>query len=317
LLALSWQNMMLGKASILLLVAVASAMVEDAWGPPDSVHALDAVIAAVNKIVAIPHLTPEKLTRAKLVAADVKRNIEAVEGGKLSKQEANRKIAGAIKELTSFQSEMLSTHNVSNMKSRLVNLQKQLAAKKAELAKAESMMKLLKLKKMLAEKRLQLQNLMDQKRASEAGRGSDAADATKKNQMVKKLLSMTKSLTAAKKDSSAFNEALAVVEARKHEVSDGIAHLEAEEKKAGVTLRGALNKDATGDTKVQGMLKHLEVEEHHKFAKAEALKKIEMNNLKEAETNIQKGDVKGLQRTLFKMAKESKALEAKAGKFLY
>jgi len=42
-----------------------------------------------------------------------------------------------------------------------------------------------------------------------------------------------------------------------------------------------------------------------------------MNNLKEAETNIQKGDVKGLQRTLFKMAKESKALEAKAGKFLY
>merc|ERR1712129_563481 len=136
----------------------------------------------------------------------------------------------------------------------------------AELAKAESMMKLLKLKKMLDEKRLQLQNLMDQKRASEAGRGSDAADATQTNQMVKKLLSMTKSLTAAKKDSSAFNDALAVVQARKHEVSDGITRLEAEEKKTGVTLRGALSKGVTGDTKVQGMLKHLEAEEHHKFA---------------------------------------------------
>merc|ERR1719510_345465 len=103
---------MLGKvASILLLLAAASATVEDAWGPPESVHALDAVIVAVNKIVAMPHLTPEKLARAKVVAADVKSNIEAVEGGKLSKQEANKKIASAIKELTSFQSEMFSVHN--------------------------------------------------------------------------------------------------------------------------------------------------------------------------------------------------------------
>jgi len=309
---------MFRKASILLFVSVASAIAEDAWGPPDSVHALDAVISAVNKIVAMPHLSPEKLARAKVVAADVRSNIEAVEGGKLSKQEANKKIAGAIKELTSFETEMFAVHNVSNIQSKLANLQKQLASKKAELVKAQSMMKLLKLKKMLAEKRLQLQNLMDEKRASAASRGSDAADATKTNQMVKKLLSMTKSLAAAKKDSSAFKEALAVVQAREHEVSDGLARLEAEDQKAGATLRGALSKGgATGDTKVQGMLKHLEAEEHHKFAKAEALKKIDMNNLKAAETSIQKHDVQGLQRTLFKMAKESKALESKSGKFLY
>merc|ERR1712008_338064 len=123
---------------------------------------------------------------------------------------------------------------------------------------------------MLAEKRLQLQNLMDQKRASEAGRGSDAADATKTNQMVKKLSSMTKSLAAAKKDSSAFNEALAVVQARKHEVSDSIARLDAEEKKAGASLRGALGKGVTGDNTMKGMLKQLEAEETRKFAKAEA-----------------------------------------------
>ena len=149
----------------------------------------------------------------------------------------NKKIAGALKELTSFQAEMFSVHNVSNIQIKLANLQKQLASKKAELVKAESMMKLLKLKKMLAEKRLQLQNLMDEKRASAASRGSDAADATKTNQMVKKLLSMTKSLAAAKKDSSAFKEALAVVQAREHEVSDGLARLQAEEQKSGATDR--------------------------------------------------------------------------------
>jgi len=309
--------MVLGKFSILLLVAAASATAEDAWGPPDSVHALDAVIAAVNKIVTMPHLSPEQLAKAKVVAADVKSNIEAVEGGKLTKQEANKKISGSLRELTSFQSEMFPVSNVSNMESKLANLQKQLAAKKAGLAKAESMMKLLKLKKMLAEKRLQLQNLMDQKRASEAGRGNDAADATRTNQMVKKLMSMTKSLTAAKKDSSAFNEALAVVQAWKHEVSDGLARLESEEKKARASLRGALGKGVSRETKMKGMLRQLEAEENHKFAKAEALKKIEMKNLKDAETNIQKHDVQGLQRALFKMAKESKALEARAGKFLH
>jgi len=65
------------------------------------------------------------------------------------------------------------------------------------------------------------------------------------------------------------------------------------------------------------MLKRLEAEEHRKFAKAEALQKIEMNDLKEAEVSINKHNVPALQRTLFKMAKESKSLEAKAGKFLY
>jgi len=306
------------KATILVLIAATSAIADDTWEPPDSVHALDAVITAVNKLVLIPHLTPEKLAKAKIVAEDIKHSIESVEGGKLSKQEAHKKIGSALKELTSFQAEMLSESNVPNMSSKLANLQKQLATKKAELAKAESMMKLLKLKKMLAEKRLQLQNLMDQKRTSDASRSNDANEAAKTNQIVKKLLGMSKSLAGAKTGSSAFTDALSVVQSRKKEVSEALARLESEDKKAGVSIRGAISKGGvTDNNKVQSMLKHLEAEEHRKFAKAEALKKIEMNDLKDAEVSINKHNVPALQRTLFKMAKESKALQAKAGKFLY
>jgi len=310
--------MALLKATVLVFIAATYAVADDTWGPPDSMHALDAVIAAVNKLVLMPHLTPEKLAKAKVVAEDIKHSIESVEGGKLSKQEAHTKIGSALKELAAFQAELLSVGNVPNMSSKLANLQKQLATKKAELVKAESMMKLLKLKKMLAEKRLQLQNLMDQKHASEASRSNDAVEAAKTNQIVKKLLGMSKSLAIAKAGSSAFTDALSVVQARRHEVSEAIARLEAEDKKAGVSIRGAISKGSVTDSiKVQNMLKHLEDEEHRKFAKAEALQKIEMNDLKEAEVSINKHNVPALQRTLFKMAKESKSLEAKAGKFLY
>jgi hypothetical protein len=307
---------------VALLVAAARAAVLDdsTWGPSDSVNALDAVIAAVDKVVHNPHLSPENLAKAKHVAEDIKGDIEAVEGGNLTKQQAHEKVGAAIKELTAFEEDLRKAPA-----DRLSMLKKQLAQKMAELAKDKSMIKLLKLKKELAEKKLMLQNLLSQKAAAEGGRNADEAEVAKTGAMIKKVLNMTQGLASAAqgvKDAT-LKAVLGTVQAREHEVADALARADAEEKKGEASLDAAIEKQlptqGKGDAiaKGQSMLKLLKTQERRKYAKARALKTIELKELKDVEARAEKKDVVGLQKALAKLQQEGRAVQAKSGNFLH
>jgi hypothetical protein len=306
----------------LLLLGCARALILDAgvWGPADSVHALDSVIAAVEKVAHNPHLSPEKLAKAKLVAMDIKQDIEAVEHGNLTKQEAHNRVGSALKELTAFEADMAKMPA-----DRIAELKKKLAEKEAELKKDKNMMKLLKLKKELIEKKLMLQKLIASKAAAEGGRKSDEEEVAKSSAMVKAVLNMTQGLgTAAQAQKDAtFKKVLATVQAREHEVSDALARADAQEKKSEAALDAALKQQlpslGKGDavTKGQTMLKQLKSQERRKFAKAKALKQIELKELKEVDAQAAKKDTAGLQKALTKLQQEGRSMQAQSGKFLY
>jgi len=307
----------------LLLFTLASSLDESMWGPSDSVHALDAVVAAVDKVVKNPHLSPERLAEAKRVAEDVKGDVEAVENGKLTKAQAHEKVGAAIKELTAFEANLTK---VSSGLDKIAMLKKQLAEKKAELAKDENLMKLFKLKKELAEKKLMLQKLINQKADSENSNKADQEEVAKTSAMVKDLVAMAKNLRGgnSKQELPApLKAVLATVQARDHAVSDALAKIDAEQKKSEASLDAAMQKQmptkGKGDAlaKGQSMLKLLKTQERRQFAKARALKQIELKELKDAEASIEKGDITGLLKVLVKIQQESQKLQAKSGNFLY
>jgi hypothetical protein len=307
--------MMCRTIVVLAIVACGcvSAVDEDAWGPPDSVQALGAVIGMVDKLVKSAK-TPEALKKAQVLAADVKADIEAVEGGNLTKAQAHDKVGAAIKELTAFETQLSKPPPMDPARAqKLAELEKKLAEKKAELAKDENMIKLFKLKKELAEKRLRLQGLLDSKKNQEKNAKADQAEAAKTNDMVKSLVSMAKNsgLKAKEEMPAPMKAILASVESQRVSVADDLKKMEAEEKAGEAKIDGALGKGA--DAQSQGMLKRLKKEQHRKFAKAQALKRIELNELKDAEASVESGDIAGLQKTLAKIEQEGKALQAKAG----
>eukprot|EP00929_Paragymnodinium_shiwhaense_P070661 TRINITY_DN3579_c0_g1_i1.p1 TRINITY_DN3579_c0_g1~~TRINITY_DN3579_c0_g1_i1.p1 ORF type:complete len:320 (-),score=181.00 TRINITY_DN3579_c0_g1_i1:94-1053(-) len=316
---------MLRTLAVAVLCIGALGFDEGVWTPNDSVHALDGVITAVNSLVSNPHLSAVNLAKAKKVAEDVKADIEAVEGGKLSKQQAHEKVGAAMKELMSFQTQLMQPAAgaaAGDKAAKLANLEKELEAKKAELAKAENMLKLMKLKKALAEKKLKLQKLIDQKNAAKKSGDEAQAEAAKTNEMVKALSTAVADMKDTKKDSKAeLKTVLATVHARKEEVSTSIANMEAMEKKAEGEMESVIKAQmpggaGKGDEKAKAMLKQLKAEEHRKFAKVEAVKKLQLNELKDAEASIEKHDVAALERTLDKMEKDAKTLQSKSGKFL-
>jgi len=303
-----------------LLCVGALGLDENVWAPTDSVHALDGVIAAVNQIVSNPHLSATNLAKAKTVAEDIKVDIEAVEGGKLSKKDAHDKVGSAIKELLSLQSVLAAPMvNNSARAAKLEALEKSLTEKKAQLMKAENMLKLMKLKKALAEKKLKLQNMIDAKNAAKNGGAEAKAEAARAGELVKALSTGVSAIKGSKNDE--LKTVLATVRARKDEVSASISKVEETEKKGEAELEAVIKAQMPGgaekgDEKAKAMLKQLKSEEHRKFAKVEAMKKIQLNELKDAEASIEKHDAAGLERTLAKIEKEGKTLQSKSGKFL-
>lgn len=304
---------MFSALKALLLAAVACA--ENTWGPADSVHALDGVIGAVERVVKLPNLTPAQLEEAKKMAADVKSSIEAVESGKLSKQQAHEKVGASLKELTAFEAELTKP---SAVEQRMAALTKQLAEKKDALAKAEKMMHLLNLKKKLMEKKLKLQKLLLAKDDAAKKDKSAAEEAANMGQLVKEVRSAT-----AKWTESGTKTALAAVQAQEAAVSKGLASIDETQKKGDVmmeaALKGQLGGANKGDAlaKGQAMLKELKKQEHRKLAKVRAMKQLELKELKDVEAKIKRHDVAGLQQSLQNIEGQSKALQAKSGKFLY
>jgi hypothetical protein len=297
---------------VALLCAVAAA--ESTWGPADSVHALDGVIVAVDKIVHLPHLSAKQLEEAKKMAADVKENVDAVESGKLSKKDADARVAKSMKELSDFGAELSAVISKAsapvNVEQRMAELKEELAKKKAELQKVEQMMTVMKLKKELAEKQLALDKLLASKAKAQQGQTSDADEAKTIGEIVNDVEAGSKT-------------AMAAVKAQEKIVEGRISRLDAEEKKSEAmiedTLKTQLGPASAKDALVKGqaLIKSLAKREKRKFAKARAQDKVELDGLKTLESSLEKGDKASVKQALQQVEQQSKALQAKSGKFLY
>jgi len=312
--------------ALALFAALVSGADESVWGPADGVKALDAVEKAIDRIVAAPNLSAEQLKQAKHVAEDVKKDIEEVESSKtLSKAERQAKVGAALKELMGLKDEFSRPQNKTAIESKLATLQKELSEKKQALEKEESMIKLLNLQKSLAEKKMELQKLLEKKHESDMSKKSTEEEAGEESAMAGKLLTALHGLEAGNSSQLAapLKVAMGDLQAREKKVSASLEKMEKEEKKSEADLDAAANKHvpSTGkdDTikKEQSMLRVFKKQVHRKFAKAEALKKDELAELKEAELSIEKRDVKSLQKTLAKMQGQAKVLSAKSGDFLH
>jgi len=299
---------------ILSLAAVATvALADSTWGPADTAHALDGVIGAVEKIVHLPHLSATQLEEAKKIAVDIKVDVEAVESGKLTKEQAHVKVGEGMKELAAFAAKLQKSGGLSE---RRAQLEKQLHEKEAALAKLEKQMKLLKLKKLLAEKRLAMQNLLA---AKAAGQDRSAADDAKATAAVVTQLHGLKDLKGAD-----AMRALQTVQQQEKAVGERLARLDAGQKKSEAmmtaAMQGELKSPASGKDaleKGKKMIQELEKREERKFAKVRAVQQIELEGLKEVEASLKGHDGAGLQKSLQKLDQLSKSTKAKSGKFLY
>merc|ERR1740129_1864817 len=93
---------------------------------------LAAVETSLKKLSDL-HLNPEQRAAAKKVVAEVDATVEAVETGKLTGAARNKQVGLAIKELQGLQRDWLNVTTAS----RVETLEKAIAAKKAQLKKAE------------------------------------------------------------------------------------------------------------------------------------------------------------------------------------
>jgi len=299
---------------ILSLAAVATvALADGTWGPADTAHALDGVIGAVEKIVHLPHLSATQLEQAKKIAADIKVDVEAVESGKLTKEQAHEKVGEGMKELAAFAAKLQKTGSLSERKAEL---EKQLHEKEAALAKLEKQMKLLKLKKLLAEKKLALQNLLASKAA---GQDRSAAEDAKATAAVVTQLHGLKDLKGVD-----AMKALQTVQQQEKAVGERLARLDAGQKKSEAMMTAAVQDELKAGSsgkdaleKGKKMIQALEKREKRKFAKVRAGQQIELEGLKEAEASLKGHDSAGLQKSLQKLDQLSKSTQAKSGKFLY
>merc|ERR1719191_1125590 len=116
----------------------------------------------------------------------------------MTKAQRNEKIAVAMKELQGLAEDLKKAKEAQltdNQKfEHLKELKAELAKKKEELQKDESMIKFYKLKKELAEKKLQLQKLIEKKNKAKASKESDAEDAKAESALVYKLMKLKGSL---------------------------------------------------------------------------------------------------------------------------
>jgi len=299
---------------ILSLAAVATvALADSTWGPADTAHALDGVIGAVEKIVHLPHLSATQLEEAKKIAVDIKVDVEAVESGKLTKEQAHVKVGEGMQELAAFAAKL---QNSGGLSERRAQLEKQLHEKEAALAKLEKQMKLLKLKKLLAEKKLAMQNLLA---AKAAGQDRSAAEDAKATAAVVTQLHGLKDLKGAD-----AMKALQTVQQQEKALGERLARLDAGQKKSedmmASAMQGELKSAASGQDaleKGKKMIQELEKREKRKFAKVRAGQQIELEGLKEVEASLKSHDGAGLQKSLQKLDQLSKSTQAKSGKFLY
>jgi len=314
-----------------ILMALASGAEEEMWGPSDSVKAFGAIEAALKKVTSLP-MSPEESKKAHHIADDVRSAIAFVESNhNMTKAQKNEKIAGAMKELQGLAMDLKKAKEAFEGGSddkkveHLKELKAELAEKKKELLKDESMIKLYTLQKELAEKKLQLQKLIEKKNKAKASKGALAEDAKAEGALVGKLMKLTGSLPADKKAElpAPIKAALAEVKAVSKKESDELATMEKDNKQTMAALDAEMKKKiptlGKDDVLAKGqqMMRRLKKEEHRTFMKAQVQKKAQLAELKAVEQSIEQHDAKKLKDTLQKMQHEAKAAAAKSGDFLH
>jgi len=330
------------SAVFALLVAVSSGsrISQDfqMWKPSDSVKGFGVLEAALVKITSL-HMSPELSKKAHGVADDVRNAITAMESNatNLTKAQRNEKIGAAVQELMGLQGDLkavaqkkeaqLANSTEEQKHERLTKLESELAEKKKELLKDESMIKLYTLQKELAEKKLQLEKLIEKKNQSKSGKAATAEDAKEESALVGKLMKLTGSLanvTDKKAELPApLKAALAEVKARSKKESDELTKMETGNKKMMAELDSQLKKSlptAGKDdalAKGQSMIKRLKKEEHRVFMKAKVQKQAQLSELKAIESSIEQHDAKKLTAGLLKMQHEAKEAAAQSGDFLH
>lgn len=283
------------------------------WGPSD----LKTVETALESVLKVP-MTPEHMKMAEHVAADVRADIAAVSTGKLNQADRKSKISSAVKEMVDLQGVLQKQESeIDDEKvKKMAALEKELAAKKAELAMEEKEIQLAKLKKELVEKEMQMSNLHSKKDHAQA----DAEDSKDRDALVANLVSMAEKLKGTKPDMSPI---LTKLQSRSKKLQDSIAKLNSEEKSSEKQLDGATKGQVpTKDkddaiSRGQALIRNLKKQEHRQFEKARALKKRELTEITSAIHSIESGDVKALTQALQKMQAENMALNANGDTFLH
>jgi len=324
--------MSLRVVSFSFLVALASAAT--LHNPP-----LDALEAALKKIVNNPHLTAAQLKSAKSVSVSVEKTVAELESAKgqlLSKEAQGAKVTSAIKELQGLEDQLqkAATQVASEKKT---DLMKKLANEEEELAKEQKKLKVINLEKKLAEKKLVLEKLVETKNVqAQAGAKQEAQkEAAAQQKMVADVLGVAKNVQSAQGKSSSMTHAAAKVaggkaamlkvvlvhlEDRMHNVTATLAKLDSAEKNAAIKsaafLKAPVNSSSAAVVKAQSMLHMLTKKQHRQFEKTRAPLKSEYKELSEAVVSIRKGDIAGLTKVMAHMQDEIKST-GKSSKFLY
>jgi len=314
--------------ALLVVSAAGASQSQSTWGPADSVHALDGVIAAVSKLAATPGLSHDKAAHVQQVAADVKKEIEEVENNKnLTKSQAHEKVGKAMQQLMGLEGELqkvqqnaeaadkMLDQNSTVLNEKLAEMQKELGDKKAALAKDESMIKLYNLQKELIEKKLKLQKLLDQRSQGKDTKKQQVDEGKQEADMVTKVLAAAGDMKAKSELPAPLKAVLVDLKGRESKLAEQLEKDAASEAKYEASLDKELKSETSA--KQQHMIKSMKAEEKRKFRKADASKKIELGEIKEAEASIEKRDLAALSKVMNKMKAQSNALQAKSGDFLH
>lgn len=302
---------------------------------------LAAVDDSLKKITDLQHLSPEQRSAAKKVVADVESTVHLVESGQLKGEARNTKVGLAVRELEGLQKEWFNT-SVAN---RVGSLEKEIAAKKLLLKKAQAELKLADLEKELAEKKMQLKKFEAQKEQAEASAKESKEDAAQQ-EMVTKLVATAKALASQKSQAgnvqavakptavlakeiaskgSPLSSIITSLKDREQKLSESIAHMDADvkEREAHVTKSIEMGEKAPKQGKTdatqrgQKMLQSLLKQEHRSYLKARALKESQRQELETGIRGIEHGDTAALTSLVGKMQAESKEMQGRAKNFLY
>ena len=290
----------------ILAPLVAACNAESMWNPDNVGPAIDAVEAALHKIVDNPHLTPTMMKSAKVVVHDVDAIVAELQSGKkLTKQAKAEKLGQAIQELQNLQTGWVNAAkaavsvNTTALEEKESMLKKELDEKKAKLAKVENELKLDTVQKELLEKKLQLSKLLEQKEEAQ-----QHAEEVSKQEIVTKLDAIANNSHASANESKAI---LSDVQAREAKVSAAIKSLDADEKAKEKELDETMKMSAPvkgkGDAIAKGkdMLAMLKKQVHREFKKGKVIKAGELRDLQQAEKDIQQANFKDLQKLVKKM----------------
>jgi len=303
------------------------------WGPADSVHALDSVIAAVNGLVNSSHVSAANLKQGLAVARDIKKTIDAVEKGQISKKEAKATVTKQMKDLKSFKDELKSE--------KLAIVGKLLDQHRDKLDKISEEAELMRMKMDLEEKKDLEQKRLEQKRRDQLvtvhhnktkpslahaskvmPNVSVAVSAPAKVESQPSASKKAESPPAATYDTSLPGPIKAVlesVEAQDRKVEQLLDEIKAEEKKSNADADAAIKMQvpAVGKDdaikKAQSVLKLVKTQTHRKLEKRRVAVEAEVKELKDAEVSIKHRDITTLQKILAKM----EAMKQKSGSFLH